>query len=193
MHMPILATPESGIPFPFDTSPEELLDFRAKAHALFATVQELDPPIEVTPEDRRTAHLMMAEEEIAPPSTLTAGAIVTLEALLSEWDHEVLDVHRRLKNYVTNKLLLESNDEDPKVRLKALELLGKTAGVNAFSDRVDINITHRSVSDIEAELRKTLELYTDYTVVKEEDPEEEEFNPALIAELDLDEELGDGS
>jgi hypothetical protein len=28
---------------------------------------------------------------------------------------------------VTNKLLIETTDEDPKVRLKALELLGKTA------------------------------------------------------------------
>jgi len=186
--MPIVATPESGIPLPFDTTPEELTDFRAKAHALFATVQVLDEPVEITDADRRQAHQIMAEKEFPPVKTLTTGAIVTLEALLNEWDHEVLDVHRRLRNYVTNKLLLESNDEDPKIRLKALELLGKTAGVNAFSDRVDINITHRSVSDIEAELRKTLEMYTDYTMVKDE-----ELDTTAIADFDVDEELGEGS
>jgi hypothetical protein len=191
MHMPILATPESGIPFPFDTSPEELLDFRAKAHALFATLQELDAPIDITDDDRQAAHDMFEQEEILPPNRLTAGSIATLEALLSEWDHEVLDVHRRLRNYVTNKLLLESNDEDPKIRLKALELLGKTSGVNAFSDRVDISVTHRTVADIEVELRKTLEMYTDYTVVEPEP----EPSPVLIEAIDVDQELGtsDGS
>ena len=39
--MPIIATPEIGIPLPFDTTPEEIEDFREKAHALFETVQEL--------------------------------------------------------------------------------------------------------------------------------------------------------
>ncbi len=39
--MPIVVTPEVGIPLPFDTTPEEIDDFREKAHALFETVQDL--------------------------------------------------------------------------------------------------------------------------------------------------------
>ena len=39
--MPIVATPEVGIPFPFDTTTEEIEDFREKAHAYFQPVQGL--------------------------------------------------------------------------------------------------------------------------------------------------------
>ena len=186
--MPIVATPESGIPLPFDTTPEELHDFRAKAHALFATLQEIDAPIEVTDEDKRESHRIMAAKDFPANKSIRPGVLANLEALLTEWDHEVLDVHRRLRNYVTNKLLIETNDEDPKVRLKALELLGKTTGVNAFSDRIDINVTHRTIPDIEAELKKTLEMYTDYSVVEDD----EEGTPTLLDDVDVDEELGFG-
>lgn len=188
--MPIIATPESGIPLPFDTSPEELVNFRDKAFALFETIRTLDGENfelpEITEADKRESHRIMAAKSFPAANTLTPGTIVNLEAILTEWDNEVLDVHRRLRNFVTNKLIMESNDEDPKVRLKALELLGKTTGVNAFSDRVDINISHRTVADIEVELRKTLEMYTDYTLVDKK----EENNLLAIADLNVDEELG---
>jgi hypothetical protein len=88
---------------------------------------------------------------------------------------------------VTNKFVLETQDPDPKVRLKALEMLGKINGVGLFSDRIDVTVTHRTVKDIETELRKTLELYEgEYTDVTES-------KPVSLAEIDLDEELGTGS
>lgn len=160
--MPIIATPEVGIPLPFDTTPEDIEDFREKAHALFETVQELvsnGAKVEVTDEDKHASHRIFAEGKLPPIKQLTAGTIVNLEAILSEWDHEVLDVGRRLRNYVTNKLLMESTDADPKIRIKALELLGKTASAGVFAERLDVNVTHRSINDIENELAKTLELY----------------------------------
>lgn len=185
--MPVVATPEIGIPFPFDTTPEELTDFREKARALLNTVQELEASgleIDITDEDRDQSHKMMAEEQVAPARELTPASIKHLNAILSEYDREVLDVHRRLRNYVTNKLIIDSVDPDPKVRLKALEMLGKVSSVGLFSERVDINVTHRTVKDIESELRKTLELYEgDYEVV--DDPK-----PVSLAEIDLDDELG---
>jgi hypothetical protein len=160
--MPIVATPEVGIPFPFDTTPEELNDFRDKAHALFETVQELiaqGAEVEITDEDKRQSHAIFSSQKIPPVKQLTPGTIINLEAILNEWDHEVLDVHRRLRNYVTNKMIMESVDPDPRQRMKALENLGKVAGVGLFSDRIDINVTHRTVKDIETDLARTLELY----------------------------------
>lgn len=192
--MPIIATPEVGIPLPFDTTPEEINDFREKAHAYFETVQELivqGAQVEITNEDKARSHQIAAEGKLPPVKDLTPGVIVNLEAILSDWDNEVLDVARRLRNYVTNKLIMESVDPDPKQRIKALELLGKVSGVGLFSEKIDITVTHRTVEDIEKELVKTLELYMG------EVDEVEEAKPAVksIAEIDLDEELGkeDGS
>lgn len=186
--MPILATPEVGIPLPFDTTPEEIDDFRQKAHALFETVQELinqGAKVEVTDEDKAKSHEIFATKKIPPAKNLTPGTIVNLEAILTDWDQEVLDVHRRLRSYVTNKLIMESVDPDPRQRMKALENLGRIGGVGLFSDRIDINITHRTISDIETELTKTLELYGGVTDVT---PKEE---PKSIADITLDDEPED--
>lgn len=186
--MPILATPEVGIPLPFDTTPEEIDDFRLKAHALFETVQELvnqGAEVEVTPEDKAESHRIFANKKLPSAKQLTPGTILNLEAILSEWDQEVLDVSRRLRNYVTNKLIVESADPDPRQRMKALENLGRIAGVGLFSERIDINITHRTVKDIETDLLKTLEMYASDV----EDVALIEESPKSIAEIDVDAEL----
>ena len=186
--MPILATPEVGIPLPFDTTPEEIDDFRQKAHALFETVQELisqGAEVDVTPEDKAESHRIFANKKLPSAKQLTPGVILNLEAILNEWDQEVLDVSRRLRNYVTNKLIVESADPDPRQRMKALENLGRIAGVGLFSERIDINITHRTVKDIETDLIKTLELYTSDV----EDVALIEDTPKSIAEIDVDAEL----
>jgi hypothetical protein len=187
--MPIIATPEIGIPLPFDTTPEEIEDFREKAHALFETVQELikqGASVEITAEDKAKSHEIMATQKIPPVKDLTPGTIINLEAILSEWDEEVLDVHRRLRNYVTNKLLNESIHDDPRQRMKALENLGRIGGVGLFSDKIEVNVTHRTVDDIERELAKTLEMYMGQA--EEVKPEK----PKSIGDIDINEELGTG-
>lgn len=186
--MPIVATPEVGIPLPFDTTPEEINDFREKARAYFSTVEALMQhglDVEVTQQDKAASHQIMASGKMPPAKNLTPGTIVNLEAILNEWDQEVLDVSRRLRNYVTNKLIVESTDPDPRQRMKALENLGKISGVGLFSERIDINVTHRTITDIEADLRKTLELFGGQVV----DVEAKEA-PKSVAEIDLDDELG---
>lgn len=176
---------------PFDTTPEEIEDFREKAHALFETVQDLvlqGAKVEITDEDKAKSHQIAAEQKLPPVKNLTPGTIINLEAILSEWDQEVLDVNRRLRNYVTNKLLMESVDEDPRQRMKALENLGKISNVGLFSEKLEINVTHRSVDDIEKELAKTLEMYMGEAV--EVEPTELDTVKS-IGDIDLDEELGD--
>jgi hypothetical protein len=43
--------------------------------------------------------------------------------------------------------------------LKALELLGKTSAVGLFSDRLEVNVTHRTVEQVDQELEGMLEKY----------------------------------
>jgi hypothetical protein len=191
--MPIIATPEVGIPLPFDTTPEEIESFREKAHAYFQTVEALAQQgleIDITQQDKTDSHRIMAAQKLPAAKDLTPGTILNLEAILTEWDQEVLDVNRRLRNYITNKLLMESVDPDPKQRMRALENLGRIGSVGLFSEKIDVTVTHRTVNDIETELRKTLALYG-ATVTDVEAKEK----PKSVADIDLDEELGrvDGS
>ncbi len=183
--MPLVITPDEGIPLPLDATPEDLKDFREKAHALFNTVQELVTnglDIEITDQDHKAAAQMLATEEVPTNKTVKAGSIIVLENILSEYDKEILDVTRRLRTFVTNKLLLETEDQDPKIRLKALELLGKISSVGLFSNNIDITVTHRSVADIERELMRVLDT-TGMTL--DVTPETK-----TLAAIDLDEELG---
>jgi len=100
----------------------------------------------------------------------------------------VLDVHRRLRNYVTNKFIQESVDPDPKQRMKALENLGRISGVGLFSEKIEVNVTHRTIGDIEKDLAKTLEMYMGQA---EEVKDTELDTVKSIGDIDVDEELGD--
>ena len=186
--MPLVITPEVGIPFPFDTTPEEIEGFREKAHAYFESVKELvgmGASAEITDSDKAHSHQIAASGKLPPARELTSGTIANLEAILNEWDQEVLDVARRLRNYITNKLIVESVDPDPKQRMRALENLGKISSVGLFSERIDVTVTNRTITDIESELRKTLELYGNAVEDAEVTP-----LPKSIGEIDLDEEFG---
>jgi len=173
--MPIVVTPESGIPLPFDTTPEEIEQFRERAKAAVETIKEiiaLGGEVEVTEDDRRTAREAVGSNSIKITES-NAGSLVHLEAILSEYDRDLLNSASRLRSYVTNKLLIETVDPDAKVRLKALELLGKTAGVGLFSDRLEVNVTHRTIDQIDNELETLLEKYMGPVEVVETQTEKE--------------------
>jgi hypothetical protein len=177
--MPLLITPEVGIPLPLDVTPEEVEQFRERAAAAVATLQELmeaGGEVELTQEDSNVAHQIFSGQQPLSVAKTPPGAILKLEAMLSHYDHEFLGANRRIANYVTNRLLEETEDEDPKVRLKALELLGKRRGVNLFSDQLEVTVKQKQTHDLETELTSLLEKYmgnaevVDVTPIDELDP-----------------------
>ena len=169
--MPLTITPEVGIPLPFDVKPEEVKDFRKKAKAAFNTIKSLlDAGAQMPELDEGTstqAHELMAREKL-PVAKTPPGVIIKLEALLTHYDHEFLNANDRLANYVTNRLLEETENEDARFRLKALELLGKRRGVNLFSEQHDVTIRQKPTEDIENRLNQILGRYvTDVETVEE--------------------------
>jgi hypothetical protein len=58
---------------------------------------------------------------------------------------------------VTNRLLEESQNPDPRIRIRALELLGKHSDVGLFTDRSEVTITHQSTDELKARLRSKLQ------------------------------------
>jgi hypothetical protein len=110
-----------------------------------------------------------------------------LKALITEYDHQVLDSNIQARNYIVNRLLDISNPmkvdaAKPSEQLKALELLGKVSEIGLFTERVEININNKSTEELEQELVNTLTKYMGQAVpaAKTDD----------ILGGDLDEELG---
>jgi hypothetical protein len=85
-----------------------------------------------------------------------------------------------IRHLVTNKLLLESENPDPRVRIRALELLGKITDVGLFTERSEVTITHQSTED----LRKTLR--EKFNRILNKDVQD----VVVIDDIDVDKELG---
>lgn len=103
----------------------------------------------------------MLTSTIANPNGAYAVARV-----LREYEQEVVKDAKVLRTYVTNKLIMETDDEDARVRLRALELLGKISDVGLFTERTELTLNTRSTTDLESTLREKLKRLTSYEDVE---------------------------
>ena len=106
-------------------------------------------------------------------------------AIIEEFNHSVVESSKQLRNLVTNKLIMESENPDPRVRMRALELLGKISDVGLFTEKSEVTITHQTTDDIKEKLRGKL--------AKLVNPPEEVPDAVIImdeSEDDLNEEFG---
>ena len=85
----------------------------------------------------------------------TEGAIRT-NNILQEFDMAVVQDAKRLRNYVTNKLIIESENMDARIRIKALELLGKISDVGLFTERTEVTLNNKSTLELESTLKDKL-------------------------------------
>lgn len=130
-------------------------------------------------------------------SALRPAVIQQLDEVLSEFNHVVVRNAVQIRTFVTNKLILEASNPDPRVRIRALELLGKISDVGLFAERSEVTITHRSTDELKQTLREKLntlrmnamrEGAQDITPVQEVLPEVEIPQDDLVSDLDA--ELG---
>jgi hypothetical protein len=90
-------------------------------------------------------------------AAMTPASLVLTNNILTEFGHSVVDSASQVRYLVTNKLLLETENPDPKIRIRALELLGKVSDVGLFAEKSEVTITHQSSDDLRAKLRGKLE------------------------------------
>jgi hypothetical protein len=76
--------------------------------------------------------------------------------LLNEYDKVVVKSASQIRTYVTNKLIAETANPDPRIRMKSLELLGKISDVGLFTDKTEITMRHRPTEELEQLLRERL-------------------------------------
>ncbi len=94
-----------------------------------------------------------AQREIG---NLSAATVLQINAYLQEFAVPVIQSAVQIRHYVTNRLLIESQDNDPKIRIRALELLGKISDVSLFTEKVEKTVVHRTTDDLRASLREKL-------------------------------------
>ncbi len=192
--MTLLIEPEIGVPY---APNEPYMDLKIRAEAACNTVQELSAHgLEVKPdkEDQDIASkLSMAYAEDPEKTskkvtnkraaTLTPASLVLTSNILQEFGQSVANSAMQVRHMVTNKLILETDNPDPRVRIRALELLGKISDVGLFSDKTEVTVTHKTTDELRESLRAKLS--------KLINPEEVEDAVVLDGEpVDVDKELG---
>ena len=134
--------------------------------ALFLAEHGLD--IEPTKEDKDIAAALAVAYADDPEKTskkaspkkiaaLRPASLIMTDNILTEFGQSVVDNSLQIRHLVTNKLLLETENSDAKIRIRALELLGKVSDVGLFAEKSEVTITHQSSDDLRAKLRGKLE------------------------------------
>ncbi len=142
-----------------DYSPTfESLETRvAAAMAALVDTNNLPPPNEISEVDKHKAREVFIGNELASDEDLSSpGMVVYLQSLLSEYDTVIVKSAQQMRTYVTNKLLAETANPDPRIRMKSLELLGKISDVGLFTDKTEITMRHRPTEELEQMLRERL-------------------------------------
>ena len=162
----MLLTPDTGVPL-LPQQPVTDLHERVKATAHTADILaghglNIDPP---TGDDQVTAATLAGAYAADPEktsravsnsraATMTPASLIQTRAILDEFGSAVVRQSVEIRHLVTNKLLIESENPDPRIRIRALELLGKISDVGLFTERSEVLITHQSTDDLRKKLRE---------------------------------------
>lgn len=88
------------------------------------------------------------------------GAIL-VHQILSQYCEPIVKDAQKMRNFITNKLVIETDSNDSRTRLKALELLGKIKGIDLFTERSEITVHNKSDSELLDVLKSKLRKLAD--------------------------------
>lgn len=84
-------------------------------------------------------------------------AVRHLVGMLTAYEWEFVEQAKELRGYAVAKILEETRHYDAKVRLRALEMLGKVTEVALFTDKVEVKNTQLTDAELDAKLREKLQ------------------------------------
>ena len=165
--MTIHVEPERGVP---TRKAPDMSDLAVKASAAAKTVEYLHAnglEVEATNEDKDIAAALAVSyaENAVKTSTaatprrvaqLTPATLLLTDRILKDFGHSVVKSATQVRHLVTNKLIEETENPDPRIRIRALELLGKISDVGLFAEKSEVTVTHQTSDDLKDKLRDKL-------------------------------------
>ena len=104
--------------------------------------------------------LSTAEQRAALLQMNTPPAVRKLVGMLTAYDWAFVEQAKEIRGYAVSKILEEVEHPDARIRLRALELLGKVTEVALFTDRVEVKRTTVDDDDIDAKIKEKLARFT---------------------------------
>lgn len=187
-------TPEVGIPLPLP-SKEKFGDLRDRIEAACNTASLLKSQGadygELTEADKEEAAEVVqayakGQTSARPVAKMTPEAVIYTKSILDEYGHRTAESATQIRHLVTTKLIQETENADPRIRMKALELLGKVSDVGLFTDKTEVTVTHQTSDELKSKLKSKLEkLINPPTTPHKTAPEAIEHNAELNGLMDV--------
>jgi hypothetical protein len=129
---------------------------QAQAAAATAAAQQAFSALTTqTPEEQRKALMQLK----TPP------AVRHLTGMLTAYDWEFVEQAKELRGYAVSQILEETKHPDAKIRLKALDMLGRVTEVALFTERVEVKNNTLSDAEIEAKIKDKINRFMQVTDV----------------------------
>jgi hypothetical protein len=177
--------PTTEHPLPFDLSdeqPKTHKDGIAIAVNTANLIDELGGSIEYDDQDlHRAAQLINGTDKPNTPKHVPSAAEAkAASVLVKQFDFQAFADIQQARTYITNKLIKISDCGDPKVELKALELLGKHSDIGLFTERSEITVHHSTSKGLEDSIKERIKrlMNADITDVSPLDDLDAQLGPA---------------
>jgi hypothetical protein len=175
-------------------SPEQMLDSQvetAKWLEELGAASDEDITDQIQEDSARQAFAVLTQDQdprtkkAALTKVTTPEAVKHLVGMLTAYDWHFVEQAKEIRGYAVAQLVEETKHPDAKIRLRALELLGKVTEVALFTDRVEVKKTDLSDSELDSRIKEKLERMakivdiTDVTYVEDVTPKaDDESEPA---------------
>lgn len=129
-----------------------------------------------------------------PPQLYQGNVAERIRSMLNEYNSHTVADAAELRVVITNKLLDLSMCGDPRIEIKATEMLGKISDVGLFTEKTEITVNYNNVADLDKaikdKVRKMLMIHgADLSPVDIDVDAELGLSPPLIEEVPPAEEL----
>jgi len=118
---------------------------------------DLDDAAATARQAARMPAALQQKSSIKAITKKTPAALLLTEKILNDYGHKIVEEASQVRHMVVNKLIQETENPDARIRVKALELLGKVSDVGLFTEKQEITVTHQTSDDLRDRLRRKLE------------------------------------
>jgi len=140
----------------YESQPVRRADSIAVAVNTVDLINSLGPSIDFNNEDlHKAADLITGTAKPNAPKTLSKSAeAAAAHHLVKRFDFQAFSDVMQARNFITNKLIELADNGDPKIELKALELLGKHSDIGLFTERSEITVHHTTSASLENSIKE---------------------------------------
>lgn len=196
--MPVNVEPTNDHPIPKSKTPKQTGshsdNLRSKANTALL-LRELGGPIESTPEEDAQAAELFKQVDGTDPSKevqqkqnaalAQPGIALALGGYITHYDQQVVHDKVQLRNIAINRLLEMSQDDDQKIAIKAVELIGKASDL--FTEHQEITITHKNSTELQEAIRERIRMLMEMNTIDVTPKAEKLVNSLDVEAKDVDE------